>query len=534
MGRQTNIDSILALENRIQETATELIQLKRSRNSLLDVARIPPEILGYIFHLKITPAVGFRFPSLHKGSYNFLLVCHHWFEVAHHTPELWSFWGNNVRDWKRRHLRSGTSPLDLVLSGARRQVEPFDGALRDALRDRAAHDTIRTIHLRSPEKDLLAAIVSALTPKDEGVRHSSVESIALGDVDVSDFFARYRFPKLRDLDLSGRFRISSWDCLTSSPMALVSLSLHSDGTASPKPALSTSQVLSLLALNPNIRYLVLDSLSITDDGRDISTVRVILRHLERLILGGEPHHVLAILRQLELPEKLDDAKVTFKGCTLEEVREAVGPYIRDYLHRDPRFKDRLGLFLSSTTDCISLEVDVISDGYRDSNRLPQHDPPYTKFTATLSEDASPDVRDELCGGILALLPQDRVVCFETNLLNPKDVLAAMTNIEVLHLIDAVVLRGFLLPEPDGPNTLEKLLPSLRRLYLEDPEVEDEDWGPLIVYLAHQTSDNQDVSLAVFGEGVHICSGLVEQVDELVKNFDYQPDPDEHCPFDVCP
>lgn len=63
-------------------------------------------------------------------------------------------------------------------------------------------------------------------------------------------------------------------------------------------------------------------------------------------------------------------------------------------------------------------------------------------------------------------------------------------------------------------------------------MEDKDWGSLIVYLAHQTSDSQDVSLAVFGEGIHICSGLVEQVDGLVKNFDY-PDPDEHHPFDFC-
>jgi hypothetical protein len=46
MDREINLDSILALD-------AEIIRLKRTRNSLLNIARIPPEILGHIFRFNI-------------------------------------------------------------------------------------------------------------------------------------------------------------------------------------------------------------------------------------------------------------------------------------------------------------------------------------------------------------------------------------------------------------------------------------------------------------------------------------------------
>jgi hypothetical protein len=109
--REINANSILALDKQI-------IHLQRSRNSLSNVARLPPETLGHIFRLNVKPkAADGRFAGLGKRAHSFLRVCHHWFEVARCTPELWTFWGNSLEDWKQQHPRSGPSPLGLVLDG---------------------------------------------------------------------------------------------------------------------------------------------------------------------------------------------------------------------------------------------------------------------------------------------------------------------------------------------------------------------------------------------------------------------------------
>ena len=50
--------------------------------------------------------------------------------------------------------------------------------------------------------DLFTSVLSTLTPDDEDVQCSSIESISLRYVDASKLFARYRFPKLWYLDLS--------------------------------------------------------------------------------------------------------------------------------------------------------------------------------------------------------------------------------------------------------------------------------------------------------------------------------------------
>lgn len=75
---EINIDSIRTLDEQIKEhkTATIIIRLKRTRNSLLNVSRLPPEILGDIFSWNVT--IKDTFGGLEERSHNFLLVCHYW------------------------------------------------------------------------------------------------------------------------------------------------------------------------------------------------------------------------------------------------------------------------------------------------------------------------------------------------------------------------------------------------------------------------------------------------------------------------
>ena len=329
--------------------------------------------------------------------------------------------------------------------------------------------------------DLLTAIVSSLTPEGEVVRQNSIESIDLRiegpplNMDISSYFARCSFPKLRYLRLSGGFRISSWDSFKSHIAALTHLSLISDNRTLSSTTPTKSQILSLLASNPNIRSLVLGSLTITDDGSDGSAFRVPLRHLERLYFVGNFRHVFPVLRQLELPERLDYMNLEFCGCTLEEVEGAIVLYIQGYLQHDLRFKDRLDICVHSTTTHVSLQASYGLD------RLPQQNTPYT-IKATLRGGASKAARGKLCADTLALLPRESIVRLKTSL--PMDateeIIAMMLNIETLYLVDIEVRDGFLMPNQHGQDTHKKLLPSLQRLCLEDVQAEREIgdlWSP---------------------------------------------------------
>jgi len=526
-GREINLDSILALD-------AEIIRLKRTRNSLLNVARMPPEILRHIFHFNILPEVGGdRFAGIGEGAYNFLFVCHHWFQVARRAPELWCSWGINLGSWKRWHLRSGISALDLVLDGWRWEDGSFDGALRDALRDRAARDVIREVHLRSWDMDLLASILSSLTPEDGGIRCSSMESIMLSGVDISDLFDRHHFPKLRDLHLSNNFKISSWAHLTSTTTALTDLLLGWNDATPPSTIPTTSQMLSLLASNPNIRSLTLQWLAISDDSGNGSSSLVPLCRLERLCLIGNFHFVFPILRRLELPERIDSAQLELFDCKFEEAYEIIGPYIRDYLQRDPRFRDRLEISASSTSHCTSINASTVGVGYCGPIPLPHDDSPCANFQMTLSNRIHPNVGKRLGTNVLALLSSESVVGLKTNFLVTEVVVASMPNLEALCLVNPVVLDKFLLLDPDGPNADKKLLPRLRRLQLEEPKVEEGNWSPLVTYLDHQTSDGQAVSLKVFGKVVHVCSDVVKQIEDLVEEFVYVPGPGGKCYFGSC-
>ena len=517
MNRELNIEPILALDKQIA-------QLQRTRNSLLNVARIPPEILGRIFRFAIIVKTGDPdFAGIQHASYKFLLVCHHWHEVALRTPELWCSWGDSLKDWKWWHSRSGTSVLDLALNAFGYPHGILNGTLQAALRDRATRDAIRKVHLKCWEGMLLDPILSSLTPENNIIRPSSIKSIKLaGHANPSNFFARHFFPKLQDLSLSGcpDFALGP---LKSCTTALVNLSLsNSIPTCISTP--STSQIISILAANPNLRTLKLKLEVLDNDSKRGSGVPVPLHHLEEFSLEGRAADILPILDRLELRGAVNQAHLDLSDCTLEETRKLVGPYLRDHLQRDPRFGDGLGISLRSTPNYISICVAVVGIGYHGPEQLPQRDPPRARFRLFLNQHAPPEEMTKMFIDTFAPPPRGRVTYFETRALDIEEILAVMPNIEFLHLTGVNVSDGFLQLKPDGPNTNKiRLLPSLRRLYLEDMTAVNGDWGHLIRYLASKTFDSQTVSLSVFGEEVHICSEAVRQLEELVEEFIYLPD-----------
>ncbi|KAF9786295.1 hypothetical protein BJ322DRAFT_780163 [Thelephora terrestris] len=353
---EANIESIRALEEQIREHETAIIKLKRARNSLLNVSKLPPEILGDIFCLNAT--IKDEFELRETRSHNFLLACHYWYEVALRTPDVWSYWGDDVEEWAKRHLQHTTAPLDLVLSSGELERCTLDDSLRNALQDRAMQDTIRWIHLGAENSVILNAVLSSLAGCD-GIRPSSVESVIIssGNVEgaavVSDFLASHRFPKLRRLELSG-CTISSWDLLTSTTSVLQTLLLDSESptptiTSSPTPTITSSQILSILRSNPSLREITLRGYAIPDDGGGNSP-RVPLIHLRKLYLEGRPRGVFTFLRQLDYPRNMEHLDLYLMNLTAEDISRIVGPYIRDDLQRRRSSQNGLGVNLYSCDD----------------------------------------------------------------------------------------------------------------------------------------------------------------------------------------
>ena len=535
MGPEINIESILALEKRIKEGTGDIIQLKRTRNSLLNIStRVPPEILGDIFHWNVIPEDDFD--GLVKGSYNFILVCHHWFEVASNTPELWSFWGNSVKQWSRRYQHRGTAPIEVRLNGrvmSRMGNALFDGPLRDALRGHVERDSVRALHLSGGgNTDLLRSIFSVLIPGGQGIQRSSIESLSLKDpeMDVSDFFARRHFPKLRYLCLRATIGASTWVHLESHMTALTTLTLQ---VLDDPPTPTTSQLLSVLASNPGLQQLSITMPPFFKEHGDVSTPPIQLHHLKCLDCFGDFEPLLRLLHQIDRPEQMDEIGFIFAGCGVADVSEILGSYLRDCIQRDSRFRDGLDIRVTSASPAIFVQA-AMASGVADPTLSPGYRPPFLTFGVSLAEDTSQNQFDKLCVDFVAHTPREHVVCLTVDL-SPdpvKEIIPTMPNIQELTLRLQIPPEGFSQPAPDGPFASMKLLPSLRYLHL-DNGVNDPDWSSLVSYLAYQTARGQVISLRITGLPRHICPYVVESIRSMVKELVLDLCLKEECPLGVC-
>ena len=520
MGREIHHDSILALEKQIEEHERAIIRLKRARNSLLNVSTLlPPEILGSIFHWNVIPDGDFG--GLSKGSYNFLLVCHHWFEVASCTPELWCSWGNSIRDWTRRHTRCGTASLDLVLGEYTAEDHKLDDDLRDALQDRAARGIIRRVHLSGFNvAELLGSVVSSIVTNGEAPRSNCMESFILLNrggssiVDVSALFSRYHFPKLRRLWLDG-CRISSWDLLKSQAMVLNILHLTSSGLL---PTPSLSQLLSVLSSSPLLQILTLSQNTIPHViDNDRSSPRVLLRHLKKLCLLGNLHHVFGLLNRLELPDKVDKLSLSLDECSPSDVSEILGPYLGDLVRRRGKFPGGgLGLVISLNSRGLHLSAGDVRGGH--------HFAGVVDF-ADVSVDMNLTLEDEeatrLGFDIIAQIPREQVVILHTSLpiLLSQELCVEMCNLAYLRIDNVDLSTLFMEPIVREPYTPKDLLRSLDRITFTWPVLSDGDWGPFIDFLSHRAAAGNRISSLTLIYHPYMDEDVVESIEHVVGVFE---------------
>jgi hypothetical protein len=512
MDREINLDSIRALEQQIQEHERAIIRLKRARNSLLNVStRLPPEVLGSIFRWNVIPDGDFG--GLSMVSDNFLLVCHHWFQVASGTPGLWSFWGNSVEDWARRHARCRTAPLDLVL--ATYTSGDLDDTLRDALRDRAARDAIRRVHLKGfNTRGLLNPIISSIIVEGEESRSINVESFILRNsgkpsVDISSFLSQYQFPKLYRLELLG-CSISSWDLLKSRITSLTTLSLTSD-ERSPSPTLS--QMLSILSANPNLQSLALFYGSVPHADSDRSSSQAQLRHLKRLRLTSNLRCAFGLLNRLELPDKMDDLNLSLSGCSPSDPLQTLGPYLGNRVRR--RSPDGLRHSADPGLDFFSILVGDACEG-----DLTKEDW-FVTVDVTTSVALREGEAERLCFDNIAHLPQEEVVYLTNTLpiLRSEELCAQMCNLAHLELKQVDLSTWFVEPDIREPRVFKDLLRGLRSISITDPTLTGGDWSPLTNFLTRRVSVGNQISSLRLGHYPRMGENVAESIRRAVDVFE---------------
>ena len=523
MHREINLDSVRALESQIDEHAKAIIRLKRARNSLLNVSTLlPPEVLGNIFRWNVIPDGDFG--GLSKSSYNFLLVCHHWFEVASRTPGLWSFWGNSVRDWAHRHARHRTAPLDLVLAPPPWNGRELDDGLRDALQDRAARDTIRRVHLRGDldlASKLINSVISSIITKGEKPQSSNVESFIVVNssssmtVDISAFFSRYHFPKLRCLRLYG-CKISSWDLVESRTMALTTLNLATRGL-SPTPTLP--QLLSILSSNPLLQDLTLScgsSPHIADS--DKSPPPVFLRHLKKFQLISGFARAFWLLDRLECPDKIDSLRLFLDGCSASFLPHNLGPYLGNLVRRRGRFPGGgLGLSASCSSATFHIQMGDARKG-DDSTEVGW----FVDVSAAMNPLVEDGEEDRLCLDLIAHIPLEQIIYLQTALpiLYSEELCVKMRDLAYLHLPDVDLSTWFAEPDPCGPYTREELLPSLDHILITSPIVYD-DWSPLTAFLSFRAAVGNQISLLRLCDHPRMDGNVAESIKRVVEVFEFE-------------
>ena len=476
---------------------------------MLNVFTLPPEILGSIFWWNTI------LEESKKRSYTFILVCHYWYEVAIRTPELWGFWGNTPSSWAKRHNKYPNVPLDLVLDGGELKGEPLDASVGNMLRDRASRHTIRLIHLRSGDSDLLRSILHVLAGDGKEVQRSSVGSFTLqieghGRANVAGFFAHNSFPKLRCLDLTN-CTILPWDHLSSHATSLTTLILRLNTSIMPP----SPRLLSFLAFNPALRKLILTGLSFSlNGGWNGDCPRVSLPHLEELDLSGESICVSTLLSKLDHPNLMRHVDITLTHCAAKGVSRAIGPYVRDYLRRRGRLGNSLGLGVSLKGRSLALHVDDAD---------PLHPPTQTierinRFLsiAINTNHMHPDESsEEVILDLIGYTPRDDIAYLRTydNPVAMKNVYALLPNLVRLHS------KGILLSDALPAINLDPVnrsLTHLRRVSFERLVVRD--WIPLVTFLSPYVSSGRRLDSLEITTFANMPAQVEEKIRNLVGEF----------------
>jgi hypothetical protein len=197
------LQTFRAVELEIEKAERRLASLRRQRNGLLPVSRLPPELLTIIFaHLRLAqhtePAPGAGSPRRRDACYiAFTHVSHAWRTLALHTPSLWTRLDDRVL---------GTALAGLVLRRSS-PVYPIALAARGSERALAQATALACSHQRRLRAlELSNADVCAAPPLAlDGLTYlPRLERLAILDANCAARLpTTMSAPRLRSLELQG-------------------------------------------------------------------------------------------------------------------------------------------------------------------------------------------------------------------------------------------------------------------------------------------------------------------------------------------
>lgn len=487
--RDLNANAIQNLEAKAQRHVHETIRLKRLRNSLNLSVSLAPEILGYIFWWGVVSGVN---PTgrIARNTFNFLLVCRYWFDVATSTPSLWAFWGTSLRECVAFHRYSGAVPLYLNLIDADTTRDTREASC--VLRDLSVQRRIRHLHLRASPKALVKILSFMSTPQPSPFR-SQIRSLVLTAEgpwiterpdelpDITNFLGTHSLPELRSLRLRGcNLR---WECLILQTSKLTHLFIHAY-EKSRKP--TVLQLAALFAGNSALEEidLSLEVTSTLEDPLSESSASIFLPRLRRLAVHGNVAGYAQLLNLLTFSNELKHVNTDlFLDGVVMDVAAALTPFLPN-LFRDCR---QTNLAVHIVYALVGLSINVSRPGERGDAedflmlRVSSLDMGFWDVAPTLPEEVAKRLPIANVTGLSirrysAMFRQDFHHLFQT--------VGAVQELRVTDSAISDIVQVLASPSPNVEEGDPTPLPHLRTFRLKDINFASTLHAGAVVYLGH--------------------------------------------------
>lgn len=127
---------------------------------------------------------------------------------------------------------------------------------------------------------------------------------------------------------------------------------------------------------------------------------------------------------------------------------------------------------------------------------------------------SRDMREKIVLDLVACTPREEIVYFkaQNNPVVTKDTCSQFPNVKALSYDCVPLSATFPNPDPVG----EKIFPSLEYVSLE--RMDDEDWSPLMTYLAGRVSSGNRLDTLVISDSPDMPSRVADGLKGMVREL----------------